>query len=250
MSIQSEITRITENVANAYSAVEEQGGTLPETQNTDNLAPAILSIPTGEGSSVAVDGMTILEKDGVISTAIGGGGVTYTDPLVIMPAIGRFALAPKNYVTLSSAPITSSFDFATLESKPNARLKLSWVDSSGYSCEINNITGYYVDSGIAGYPNYHFDVSEMPEGVTFVIDSFEYNSNNNWLQFTLSTGSYGNYFASDMTLVITEEKQYVNNEFLNLDEFGYQTAEQVQTTVDTAITNALSAIGVAEEGAY
>lgn len=49
MSIQSEIERISDNVAAAYAAVEEMGGTVPEAQNSDGLAEAVRSIPTGGG---------------------------------------------------------------------------------------------------------------------------------------------------------------------------------------------------------
>lgn len=47
MSIQSEITRINTNIANAYSAVQTMGGTLPATQNSANLPAAIASITNG-----------------------------------------------------------------------------------------------------------------------------------------------------------------------------------------------------------
>lgn len=50
MSVASEITRINNNIANAYTQVNAKGGTLPATQNSNNLATAINSIPTG-GSS-------------------------------------------------------------------------------------------------------------------------------------------------------------------------------------------------------
>lgn len=47
MTIASEITRINNNIASAYTAVNNKGGTLPETQNSANLATAINSIPSG-----------------------------------------------------------------------------------------------------------------------------------------------------------------------------------------------------------
>lgn len=47
MSIASEITRIKNNIASAYSQVSTKGGTLPATQNSANLPNAIDSIPTG-----------------------------------------------------------------------------------------------------------------------------------------------------------------------------------------------------------
>lgn len=48
MSIASEITRIKNNISSAYTAVNNKGGTLPATQNSENLATAINSI-SGSG---------------------------------------------------------------------------------------------------------------------------------------------------------------------------------------------------------
>lgn len=53
MSIQSEINRISGNVADAYSALSAKGATLPSKQNTDNLPSTIESIPTAEAMTVA-----------------------------------------------------------------------------------------------------------------------------------------------------------------------------------------------------
>ena len=47
MSIASEITRINTNIANAYTACNNKGATIPQTQNSANLATAISSISTG-----------------------------------------------------------------------------------------------------------------------------------------------------------------------------------------------------------
>ena len=44
MSVQSEIERITENVANTYSVLEEAGADMPETKNTVNLPETAASI--------------------------------------------------------------------------------------------------------------------------------------------------------------------------------------------------------------
>lgn len=54
MSIQSEIDRIKNNVAAAYTAMEEQGATMPEEQNSDNMASTVLSIPKGTGGGTTV----------------------------------------------------------------------------------------------------------------------------------------------------------------------------------------------------
>lgn len=47
MSIASEITRINGNIAAAYTALDGKGATLPETQNSANLADTIDTITTG-----------------------------------------------------------------------------------------------------------------------------------------------------------------------------------------------------------
>ena len=49
MSIASEITRISNNIAAAYTALDGKGATLPETQNSANLADTIDTITTGGG---------------------------------------------------------------------------------------------------------------------------------------------------------------------------------------------------------
>lgn len=46
MSVESEILRIQQNIAAAYSAVAQKGGALPLIQNSENLATAIETMPT------------------------------------------------------------------------------------------------------------------------------------------------------------------------------------------------------------
>lgn len=50
MTIASEITRINNNIAAAYTAASNKGATLPATQNSANLATCIGSIPSGSAS--------------------------------------------------------------------------------------------------------------------------------------------------------------------------------------------------------
>lgn len=51
MTIASEVTRIKTNIAQAYTALEEKGATIPEVKNSDNLSDAIGSITTGGATS-------------------------------------------------------------------------------------------------------------------------------------------------------------------------------------------------------
>ena len=55
MSIASEITRIENNISSAYTALDGKGATLPQIQNSANLANTIESIPTGGGGGDVVE---------------------------------------------------------------------------------------------------------------------------------------------------------------------------------------------------
>lgn len=52
MTIASEINRINGNIANAYTALGEKGATLPQAQNSANLAATIAGVPAGGGDTV------------------------------------------------------------------------------------------------------------------------------------------------------------------------------------------------------
>ena len=69
MSIQNEINRINQNIANAYSAMGNMGATLPETQNSDNMANTVRTIPQSSdgGSSVPLVYLTDEEIDAICS---------------------------------------------------------------------------------------------------------------------------------------------------------------------------------------
>ena len=52
MSIASEITRINNNIASAYSQCQSKGATMPLTQNSANLANTISTISGGGGVDI------------------------------------------------------------------------------------------------------------------------------------------------------------------------------------------------------
>lgn len=54
MSIASEITRISGNIADAYTSLSAKGATMPASQNSTNLADTIDSIQTGGGGGNAI----------------------------------------------------------------------------------------------------------------------------------------------------------------------------------------------------
>ena len=54
MSIQEEINRIDQNVANTYAALNEMGATMPAKQNSNNLAQTVRTVPQSGGGGEAV----------------------------------------------------------------------------------------------------------------------------------------------------------------------------------------------------
>ena len=87
MSIASEITRINNNIASAYTACNGKGATMPATQNSANLATCIGSIQTGSTPTLITKNITANgtynassdNADGYSSVTVnvsgGGGGI-------------------------------------------------------------------------------------------------------------------------------------------------------------------------------
>lgn len=57
MSIATAITNLQGKIANAYTAIENKGGTLPATQNAENLSATIDAIPAGAKWGITTDNM-------------------------------------------------------------------------------------------------------------------------------------------------------------------------------------------------
>lgn len=76
MSIATAIQAAQTKVANAYTAVNNKGGTLPATQNLSNLPTAISSIPSGGGS---VGSGILIQSDGSSNTGFVLKSVGVTD---------------------------------------------------------------------------------------------------------------------------------------------------------------------------
>ena len=64
MSVADQINRIKTNIANTYTAAQAKGATMPQTQNSDNLAACVQSITTGGGGTQF--GLTISDVLGTV----------------------------------------------------------------------------------------------------------------------------------------------------------------------------------------
>ena len=74
MSVADQINRIKTNIANTYTAAQAKGATMPQAQNSDNLASCIQSITTGGGGGSTQFGLT---AEQMLGTLDGEGNLTY-----------------------------------------------------------------------------------------------------------------------------------------------------------------------------
>lgn len=72
MSIESEISRINRAVSNAYSAVSDMGGEIPEQQDIDNLSDAIRTISIESDWSIGDVKISYSEQDGMVWAKLDG----------------------------------------------------------------------------------------------------------------------------------------------------------------------------------
>lgn len=76
MSIATAITNLQGKIANAYTAIENKGGTLPATQNAENLSATIDGIPAGAKFGATIDDVFQTTTTGNETTLNMFGGVT------------------------------------------------------------------------------------------------------------------------------------------------------------------------------
>lgn len=119
MSIQTEVTRIKNNISSAYTAVSGKGGIIPAAANrtSANLADAIESIPI-EAPNVTI---TVASNDSTLGTVSGGG--TYVQGVsVTINATENNTQYPflywqketvddKGVVTTSRVTVSAQFEF-------------------------------------------------------------------------------------------------------------------------------------------
>lgn len=106
MTIQSELERIGNNISSAYSALGENGATLPETQNSDNLAATVQTLPEKQDKITASG---LLKGDGSGNVSAAQAGVDYQAPLT-----AGVDYLPMNGGTLSGQLQASSTAMASL----------------------------------------------------------------------------------------------------------------------------------------
>ena len=132
MTIASEITKLNTNLTNAYTAVDDKGGTLPQAQNFDNLATAISSIPSGESSGKYQLIQRISDDNG---NEIGTVSGFFTDSndveyaVVCLDAQYRLASGAwcSNTTAVTNMPLLDSWTSSWPECRDTATQNTTWI---------------------------------------------------------------------------------------------------------------------------
>lgn len=127
MGIKQYLSKIVTDLRGAYSAIDVKGGTIPAHKNTDNLADAITSIPTGGGVGIPRG----VDSDGTMGTAYLPSNTTYT--------------VPAGVTKIASYALYNAFAGAISDTQAGTDMKVSTIDLTG----VTNINGNYGASRIA-----------------------------------------------------------------------------------------------------
>ena len=154
MAIVDEIERIKTNIANAYTALEEKGATLPTERNSANLSAVIVEVPTGGGSTI---------EKGIIINACDDAGYATDISIVGLTRIPQYYCSSKDANSFNA--LNKSLVNVTL---PN---NLEAIESYGfYNCgnlALNSLPDSLVSIGTnAFYGNYALAIKKLPPGVT------------------------------------------------------------------------------------
>lgn len=200
MSVADQINRIKTNIANTYTAAQAKGATIPQTQNSDNLATCIQSITTGGGTQF---GLAISD---VLGTADSSGAVSRT---TITNALDFSGVTSFTDYVLSGKFMYSSFspsqdvEFPNLTSIGNYGMNYAFYSCAGITSvsfpvltSISNYGMYYVFQNCRDLTSVSFPVlsSIAQGGMNY---AFQYCSGLTSVSFPnlTSVGNYGMYYA-------------------------------------------------------
>ena len=149
MSVADQINRIKTNIANTYTAAQAKGATMPQTQNSDNLATCVQSITTGGGGGGGTQfGLTISD---VLGTVDDTGAVSRT---VISNALDFSGITSFTNYALYSKFMYSSFsptqdvEFPDLTSIDGYGMRSAFQNSSGLTSISFPVLTSIGDSGM------------------------------------------------------------------------------------------------------
>lgn len=140
MSIASEITRISTNVENAYSAANAKGATMPVSQNSDNLANTILSIPQSGGAVIDSLSITPTTSAQTITAPTGLDGYNPISVSAVTSSIDANIVAGNIKKDVSILGVTGSYEGVT----PSGTLSITTngtYDVTNYASAAVSVSG-------------------------------------------------------------------------------------------------------------
>ncbi|MBR1600792.1 MAG: hypothetical protein IJ677_04365 [Alphaproteobacteria bacterium] len=186
MTIVSEINRIKNNITGAYTALSAKGATMPETQNSANLATTVASVPAGGGDIVTAVNYT--------GGAIAQGEKVFLKENVAVEAsttnFSDYSGNNHNYINSSGSKIlfgySSSHHLYDISTETSSSVTVSIVHSS-YPVRYDNkgnifLKGYLFNEGITSFrymvqDNYATTVFTGSSGTTATLTKLDNNFN-------------------------------------------------------------------------
>lgn len=177
MSVADQINRIKTNIANTYTAAQAKGATMPQTQNSDNLAACVQSITTGGGGGGTQFGLTISD---VLGTVDDTGAVSRT-------TISN-ALDFSGITSFTDFALTGKFMYSSFYPTQDVEFTdLATIDNSGMSYAFQSCTGITSVS----FPQL---TSIGQSGMYYAFSACSGITSVSFPQLT-SIGNYGMYYA-------------------------------------------------------
>lgn len=214
MSIASEISRISQNVADSLDAVATKGVTVPSGSNSDDLASLILQIQTGAGSAITI-------TDEVDSH---GGIIRHINAVSLAGITVSAAHLESGYTAVDSLGNTITGTLSPGGGSPNlqAKTNISPTESSqtitadsGYdglsSVQINAISSTYVGTGITRRSS--TDLTASGATVTVPAGYYSAQATKSVTTMTLPTSAASSAtsgYTSKATIGRSTSNQYIN----------------------------------------
>ena len=149
MSVADQINRIKTNIANTYTAAQAKGATMPQTQNSDNLAACVQSITTGGGGGGTQFGLTVSD---VLGTVDDTGAVSRT---AISNALDFSGITSITNYTLSGKFMYSVFSpTQDVEFPALTTIGISGMSYAFYGCSSITSASFPALTSIGSYSMY------------------------------------------------------------------------------------------------
>lgn len=197
MSIASEIQRIQTGINNAFTAIANKGGTIPQNAHLDNLATTISNMPSGDDTDYSKHSVVVIDYDGtILKQAILTEGSTFTLPTAPI----------KERLTFQSwsSPVTITNNTITV-GKSDIVIGATYTTKSGlteYDVTVNSRTGLTV------YIN-NYGLKDWGDGTTNTETSHTYAEAGNYTILHERDNGYDGGFGSYS--VFTEIRYALNN---------------------------------------